>query len=271
MNNDHGYASDQTPPPVLAAEEVASKMGRLVRSAFPAAWAVVLGGSLMRGAGTPTSDADVLVLTDDASAPYRSSSVFEGLRVEAFVHTARSYRAYASADCARGVPILPTLCAEGRAVVDRSEELRTLRSEARTLLAAGPPALTAEQVDDYRYFLTDLVEDLEGLGFVHGPDGERVCTADRLFLLLGEFSLRAARRWTGAGKWLYRRLTDWDAEGARRLLVAAAQAREGDVRSLIGLADDALAPYGGRLFDGYWRKGPMPPPSRSLNLRTEGG
>ncbi len=260
MNKDHGYASDQTPPPVLTAEEVASKMRRLVQSAFPDAWAVVLGGSLMRGAGTPTSDADVLVLTDDTGAPYRSASVFEGLRVEAFVHTAESYRAYACADCASGTPILPTLCAEGWVLVDRREELQTLRSEARALLAGGPPALSAEQVDDYRYFLTDLAEDLEGLGFVHGPDGERVCTADRLFLLLAEFSLRAARCWTGAGKWLYRRLEDRDAEGARRLAAAAAQAREGDVLPLIGLVDEALAPYGGRLFDGYWRKGSMPPP-----------
>lgn len=259
MNKDQGH--EQGPrPPVPTAAEVASKIGRLAASAFPDAWAVVVGGSLMRGAGTPTSDADVLLFTDDARAPYRCSSVFEGLRVEAFVHSAGSYRAYADADCASGTPILPTICAEGRVLFDHRGEVAALRTAARALLADGPAALTAEQVDDYRYFLTDLMEDLEGLEAVQGLDGERACTADALVRLLAELQLRAARCWTGAGKWLYRRLTDWDAEGARRLMAAAAEARAGSAGPLIGLADDALAPYGGRLFDGYWRKGPMPPP-----------
>lgn len=260
MNNIQGNQWDPAPPPIPSAAEVASKMGRLAPSVFPGAWAVVVGGSLMRGAGTPTSDADVLVFTDDPGAPYRSSLVFEGLPVEAFVHTVASYRAYADADCASGTPILPTICAEGMVLFDQRGELPALCAEARALIAAGPAALTAEQVDDFRYFLTDRVEDLEGLAAVGGPDGERACAVDALVRLVAEFQLRAAQRWTGAGKWLYRRLLDWDAEGARRLMAAAAQAREGDVVPLVGLVDNALAPHGGRLFDGYWRKGPMPPP-----------
>lgn len=259
MNNNHRDAVQRTPA-VLSAAEVAAKMRRFTPSAFGGAWAVVVAGSLMRGAGTPTSDADVLVLTDDPDAPYRSSLVFEELRVEAFVHTAASYQAYADADCASGTPILPTLCAEGLVLFDERGALQGLRAEARALLAAGPAALTAEQIDDFRYFLTDRVEDLEGLAAVGGPDGERACAADGLFLLLAEFQLKAARRWTGAGKWLYRRLVDWDLEGARRLMAAVAKARVGDVVPLVALADHALAPHGGRLFDGYRRKGPMPPP-----------
>lgn len=214
----------------------------------------------MRGAGTPTSDADVLVFTEDPGAPYRSSLVLEGLPVEAFVHTAASYRAYAGADCASGMPILPTICAEGTVLFDQRGELAALRAEARARIVAGPVALTAEQVDDFRYCLTDRVEDLEGLAAVGGMDGERACAVDALFRLLADFQLRAAQRWTGAGKWLYRHLEDWDAEGARRLMAAVGQARAGDVVPLVKLVDDALAPHGGRLFDGYWRKGPMPPP-----------
>lgn len=251
MDSDHGS---------LTPDDVASQVGRLAPSAFPHAWGVVVGGSLMRGAGTPTSDADVLVLTDAPNAPYRCSLVFEGLRVEAFVHTAASYRAYAEADCASGMPILPAICAEGRVLVDQRGELPALRAEARALVDNGPAALTAEQIDDFRYFLTDRVEDLEGLAGVPGQDGERACAADALFLLLADFQLRAARRWTGAGKWLYRQLAAWDAPAAGRLLAAVAEARGGDARSLIELADAVLTPHGGRLFDGYWRRGPMPPP-----------
>ncbi len=259
MNNNREAKRDPAPP-VPSAAEVASKVGRLAPSVFPGAWAVVVGGSLMRSAGTPTSDADVLVFTEDPHAPYRRSLVFEGLPVEAFVHTAASYRAYADADCASGTPILPTICLEGTVLFDQRGELPALRHEARALIAAGPVALTAEQVGDFRYFLTDRVQDLEGLAAVGGMDGERLCAVDALFLLVAEFQLRARQRWTGAGKWLYRQLEEWDAEGARRLMAAAGQARAGDVVPLVKLVDDALAPHGGRLFDGYWRRGPMPPP-----------
>ncbi len=249
------------PPRVPTAEDAARAVRRVADSAFPGAWAIVVGGSLMRGAGTPTSDADVLVLTDDARAPYRHSLVFCGQRVEAFVHTVVSYQAYAASDCASGTPILPTICAEGRVLWDHRGTLPVLREEARRAIAAGPPALSGEQIDDYRYFLTDLVEDLEGFQAVPGAaDGERRWVAHALAVKLADFQLRRAGRWSGTGKWLYRQLHAADPAGAARLLAASAAASAGQVGPLVALADEVLAASGGRLFHGYWRAGPMPPP-----------
>lgn len=256
-----GHHQPATPPRVPTAEEVARAVRCVAETAFPDAWAIVVGGSLMRGAGTPTSDADVLVLTDDERAPYRHSLLAGGQRVEAFCHTALSYQAYAASDCAGGTPILPTICAEGHVLWDHRGLLPALREDARRAIASGPPALSAEQIDDYRYFLTDLVEDLEGFqASPRAAEGERLWAAHALAVKLADFQLRRAGRWSGAGKWLYRQLHAADPAGADRLLSALAAASAGALGDLVALADDVLADSGGRLFDGYWRAGPMPPP-----------
>src|SRR5262245_48788022 len=53
---------------------------------YPTANVVLLAGSLLRGAGTPYSDLDLVVIFDQLPHAWRESFEFQGYPVEAFVH-----------------------------------------------------------------------------------------------------------------------------------------------------------------------------------------
>jgi hypothetical protein len=60
----------------------------------------------------------------------------------------------------------------------------------------------------------------------------------------------------GEGKWLARSLGQHDAAFLKRFLRALnAFHCGGDKAELIGLADQVLEPYGGRLFAGFYQEG----------------
>jgi hypothetical protein len=76
--------------------------------------------------------------------------------------------------------------------------------------------------------------------------------AHELAALAAEFVLASHGAWSGRGKWLIRALRRFDAETAARLATALeAYYRAARKDELIAFVDDALAPFGGRLFAGY--------------------
>lgn len=135
---------------------------RLVESRFPECEVAFLAGSVIRGEGTPTSDLDIVIITSRPEAPYRESLVFEGWPVEAFVHSPDSVRRYFASDAAGRRPMLPMMCAEGIIVRGQNGLAETIKAEAQALLDAGPTSLTPDERDNYRYALTDLLDDFEG-------------------------------------------------------------------------------------------------------------
>lgn len=264
MEHERAWHSDgmEDPRQVLTGAEVVAKVRRLVDASFSDALTVIVGGSLIRGEGTPTSDADLLIVCTRADVPFRESLRFQGLPVEAFVHTVASYRAYAAADCQGGNPTLPAICAEGVVVSDPGGLAAKLQSAARDLLREGPPPLTAAELDDHRYRLTDWLADLEGLSS-SAPVGVRDFVVDALVPAFATFWLRRRERWTGTGKWLYRHLDTVDGVFAGRLAEAARMARcQGRAAALTTMVDEELAQCGGRLFAGYRRQGVAPEPQR---------
>lgn len=250
------------PAPVFTREEVVERVARFVVARHALSRFAIVGGSLVRGGGTRTSDADLLVLTDDPAAPCRESSRWEELPVEAFVHTAASYGAYVAHDAEDGEPVLVQIAAEGVVVHDPAGLAPAFQAEARRMLEAGPAPLSAARLEDWRYLLTDAVEDLEGLAGLPWNDAvarEAGFAIGRLMEQLGQFRLRQACRWSGNGKWLYRHLANADPTFLGQLVDAAAECRRGQVGPIIALVDETLGPHGGRLFDGYRRAGSMPP------------
>jgi hypothetical protein len=123
-----------------------------------------------------------------------------------------------------------------------------LRREATAFLAAGPPELSAAELDRRRYVLSDALDDL---GDAVDPD-ERDATAGIVLTAAAELALLAGRQWLGGGKWLVRRLRVRDRTLADRLWAAHRRAvGRGDPADLIATADDVLARVGGRLTAGY--------------------
>jgi hypothetical protein len=226
---------------------------RFVAEHFPEARAAIVGGSPIRGDATETSDLDILILTDRPEAPFRASYVEHGWPIEAFVHTDESVREFFAADVERRRPSLPNAAAEGVVLVDEAGATTWLQQTARELLQRGPEPLTNEQLEDWRYSLTDLLDDFTGADRFD----EGMFIADALAIEAANLLLLMNRRWLGNGKWVVRALARFDPAVASRMTDALeAYLRREDKEPLRRFAEDALEQAGGRMFEGYYRQAP---------------
>ena len=223
----------------------------IVAARYPDCDVALLAGSVVRGEATATSDLDLLVVTRQPGAPYRESFTAEGWPVEAFVHTVASWHDFVAADIARRRPSLAQMAAEGIVLRDRDGLAEQLREEAQALLRAGPPELTASELEDRRYGVSDLLGDFIG---ETSPDGG-LFAAQLLAAEAADFVLACAGQWSGKGKSLWRALLRYDAEAALRLAEALREyACGGRKDALVAWVDGGLSPIGGRLFEGYRRR-----------------
>lgn len=214
-----------------------------------------LAGSVIRGEATATSDLDLLVITGDEAAPYRESFRAHDWPVEAFVHTVESCLSYFATDAKRGRPSLPLMCWEGVVLRDTDGQAAKLRAEASVILDIGPPALTEQEILSRRYALTDLLDDLIGCDKID----EGMFIANDLVVQTAELILLSQRKWIGSGKWLLRAVARFDPPLAQQMTGALLRYyRDNSKDELIRLVDLALAPRGGRCFDGYRAGGKKP-------------
>lgn len=227
----------------------------LVSDRFPNAEQAWLGGSVVMGCATETSDLDITVLDENASA-HRESLRYQGWPVELFVHTTSSIRFFVDKDLAQRKPTMARLIADGVPLV-AGQGGATIRRHCESVLTAGPGSLAPEAIDAARYALSDLLDDLRG--GATGPVGAAVVietwrrTAD---LILGAHGC-----WTGGGKWLMRELLHLDESSGTTwttmLDEALRSALAGNAQPLQTVAEAALSLLGGRLWEGFSQAGPI--------------
>ncbi len=220
----------------------------LVADRFPEARAAFLGGGVLSARRTVTSDLDVVVLMDGLPAPYRESFRWHDWPAELFVQDARVIGAWFAKDVARRRPTLARMCADGELLLDVDGTGATVREQALAVLAAGPPPVTQEELDDHRYGLTDLLDDLAG----STDPGETLFICWNTLVATTELALLTAGAWLGTGKWLLRELRAADPALARDLLAAHDHPAD-----LAQLADRVLASAGGQLWAGYHQQGQL--------------
>jgi hypothetical protein len=218
----------------------------LVAERFPGCLAAFLGGTVLSGRRTPTSDLDIVVVLADLPAPYRESLTWRTWPVELFVHRADTIGAWFARDAARPRPTLARMCADGVLLADAEGTGASILIQARAVLAAGPPAPSQAELDRRRYALSDLLDDLAGTA----DDGERAIICACVVRETAELALVTGGRWLGSGKWLLRELRAADPQLAEELLAA----RELPV-ALAQLAQNVLDRAGGRLWAGYRQTG----------------
>ncbi len=233
--------------------DVVGTAERLVRERFPNARAAWLGGSAATDSMTSTSDLDITVLLASEPAPFRESLLLGQQPVELFVHTEDSLRFFCAHDLQRRRPTMLRLIGTSILVIDADGVGRRLQEEFGRLDRKGPPALSVDEVEAARYVVTDLLDDLSDGG------SEALSIATALWRETAELLLGANARWSGSGKWLLRELRmlddDCGTKHADALLSGLVAVGRGDTTSLHDAVDAALAPIGGRLFEGYRRGG----------------
>lgn len=237
----------------VVADDVVSIAERLVRQRFPDARAAWLGGSAATRSMASTSDLDITVLLASDPAPFRESLTVGTQPVELFVHTEESLTFFCAHDRRRRRPTMLRLIGTSILLIDVDGVGQRLQKEFGRLDREGPPPWSADEVEAARYVVTDLLDDLSD----GGPEALTIATA--LWQETAELLLGANGRWSGSGKWLLRELRaldgDLGTEHASALLAGLSAVSRGDVTAMQDAVTAALAPIGGRLFDGYRRGG----------------
>jgi hypothetical protein len=223
----------------------------VVQEHHPDARAAFLGGSVITDRRTATSDLDIVVLLHGAPAPYRLSVHEHGWPAELLVHTEESWHAFVNREVLTRRSPLMWICANGTLLFDHDGIGARLSTHAKSLAADGPPPVPANDIEDRRYALTDLLDDLAGC--TH--PGERLFICTELATRTAELALALANTWTGGGKWLARRLDATAPELSARLHNAVRQALHDQIAPLVTTIDEVLDQAGGRLWAGYHRSG----------------
>ncbi|WP_445509332.1 nucleotidyltransferase domain-containing protein [Rossellomorea marisflavi] len=219
----------------------------LILDRFPSCHAALLSGSVIRGQETATSDLDIIVIHNELASSYRESLIWQGWPVELFVHNSTGILDFFKDDCLRGRPSLPRMIAEGLPLKS-NQTLDSLKVIANRLLSAGPESWDEDTIDRKRYFLTDALDDFNGCN----DRGEGLFIAGHLAELLHEFVLRTNGCWIGSSKWIVRALKKFDPEYARHFVHAFdSYYKHGEKKGVITLVNQALSPFGGRLFEGF--------------------
>lgn len=236
------------------AESAKAISKKIVEAKFPSCLVAICAGSILRGEGTETSDIDLVVIFPKLEKAWRESFYFEGWPVEAFVHDPETLNYFFhEMDAKSGVPSLPQMVLEGAVVYGDSKQADVLKLKAQKLIEAGPAALTPDDIRNHIYGITDLVDDLKA----PKSRAEAIGIGVRLYAALGDFILRSHRCWSGDGKQisraLYRQLPEMHSyfvEAFETFFV------RNDSAPVIHLAEKAVAPFGGFVFDGYYREAP---------------
>ncbi len=232
------------PQPALLPNLAMAVAATALDTRFVGAACAFVAGSIMRGEGTMGSDIDLVVLYPRLERAWRESFIADGFPVEAFVQDPSTLAHYLDEDARLGRPVMISMVAEGRIVGGDVALARHWQEKARARLAAGP----AGEIDpSLLYQVGDLADDLRGLR----PPAEVRAIAAHLYPKLGDLMLLGRRQWSGAGKWVPRRLLALGAETLGRFEAAMAQAQVGDGAALLALCEEELARHGGSPFDGY--------------------
>ncbi|WP_329367645.1 nucleotidyltransferase domain-containing protein [Streptomyces sp. NBC_00669] len=229
---------------IEAARAVVEELHADARAAF-------LGGSVVTERRTEKSDLDLVVFLHGAPAPYRSSFRRHGWPVEMFVHTEETWHAFVDREVPQRRSPLLFMCADGLLLFDADGIGERIATASRKLAAAGPPPVTTQEIEDRRYAITDLLDDLDG----STDPGERLFICSELAVRTAELALAVNGSWDAGGKWLAR-LLDTAVPGLNTQLHNGVRlALEGQAENLVGVVDQVLEQAGGRLWAGYRRSG----------------
>lgn len=226
----------------------------LFEARYQGADSLLLAGSVIRGEASSYSDLDVIVLFPHVRAAYRESFTHKGWPVEAFIHDMETLRYFLyRVDQPQASATLCEMIREGHEIPGATAMTADAKALAGDVLKAGPPKLSIDEIEDRRYHISELIDDLREPRSRH----ELIAAASRMYGELADFYCRSHGHWTGSGKGLLKRMKSIDTAVARRFSDAFDQLfQHGQPGPVIHLTEEMLAPFGGFLFDAYRREAP---------------
>jgi predicted nucleotidyltransferase len=215
---------------------------RFVSRHFPRAGVAVLAGSTARGTRTSTSDIDLLLLGDEIFVDARTSMAatyrFEGEVFEVFAYTEEGFEAWANRGFEQYRPVIVQMLIEGIAVRGAVEHEKYKHTWS--------PTIETAEATFRRYVITDLLDDYRDAT----APAERHLLAALLYERTAELILLSNSRWIGAGKYLPRRLAEFDPDRAAALAMPLVEGRHDQFANQIAIELDR---GGGRVQEGFQR------------------
>lgn len=236
----------RTPNPVDVARKV-------LLERFPEAAVGFVGGSFNRGEETAYSDIDLVVIFNKVDFAWRESFVFEQWPIEVFAHDPETlHYFFREKDAKSGIPSLASMVSEGPVIGINHALAATLKTLANHVLQGQPAIWSKETIDQQRYAITDLVDDLREPRNAF----EAHITIGALHEALGNFYFRSWRLWSASRKHIPRRLLQIDPVFCSKWVSVFEGAYAGHYSDLLWMTEQILALHGGFLFDGFRRDAP---------------
>ena len=219
-----------------------------INNRFPDCTAAVLFGSVARGEGSDRSDLDLLVVMPDESQSYRQSFHEYDWNIEVWVVSRRYAEATVQRPDRNQNPVALTAYAEGLILKDGQDFAKSLQEKARAILKEGPPPLTNQEIDTYRYVMTDWLDNFLDTS----QYDQAVLVAHDLTVKAAEFMVALHGRWVGERRWLYQALQEIDHPLAGQLMEQlVGYYKTGKKDGLASHIEAILALAGGRLYAGF--------------------
>ena len=217
-----------------------------VETYYPDSLAALLVGSVARGEATPSSDLDILIVTSQDIQFYRRSYRNYGWVIETFIGSREFNEAKIQRPRPTHSPSYLRSWAEGIILKDKDDFARNLKERAIAILERGPGPLTQEEIDQYRYVITDWLDDLIDTNTYE----EGLFTTYELVAKTAELLLAYNKMWIGERKWLYQALQKSEDQKAKQLIEALEQFyRTEEKDSLVGAIESILEMVGGKLYE----------------------
>jgi hypothetical protein len=227
----------------------------LFENRYQGADAIFVAGSVVRGEATSYSDLDLVVLFPKVKTAYRESFIHKDWPVEAFIHDRDTIRYFFQhVDRPIGRATLAEMISEGHEFPNATAATSEVKVLAEQAMREGPAALSDEEIQDRRYQISGLIDDLRE----PRSRQEMVASSAAVYHELADYYFRCRRSWSGSGKNLVKRMKKIDPAFARQFDEAfEALFLNSQPKLVIELAESIMSANGGPLFDGYRRESPM--------------
>ena len=226
---------------------------KAIKKHYPDCECAFIAGSVARGEGTKLSDIDIMVIyKSDYQNPHRNSVIEDTWPIEFFVNTPETSDYFIEQDIKSGTHATIHMLLNSIAFPDDNHFVTERRTKAQAVLDQGPPKLSKEDIEDRRYFITDLLDDLDE----NRAQIDQFGTLAKLYQQTGDFYLRTQNLWSAEGKTLGRLIREANPDFASNFEKSLSSAYQGDLSDIRTCVENLLKSFGGRCFEGYKRNAP---------------
>lgn len=210
----------------------------------------ILAGSFVRGEATKTSDFDIVIINQKISHSYRETFSLNNRIYEVFIHSYDSCLQWFEKDLIRRKPSLQNMIKEGLLISGDNDMFTELKSIATKQVENGPSSFSKEELEDLRYLITDILDDLLGS---ESHDEWIFIVNDLIFPVL-KLDIIMNGHWLANGKRLPRYYKNINNDMYDKLITSLNSLYlDKSKNEFIDWVFDILNQYGGRLDHGYCR------------------